>query len=197
MSIRKGDALATSSDGVGLLVLADGYEVILEPGTDLTVENPSIFVRVGRVIIKKVKNIREALTVRTELGAAVVEGTEFVFEVAPTQQVSISVLEGLIRVYPLAARWTDTSTYVAGERVTFDSLRITKLPALTSAAVTALRSRIQAVERVVPTPKPLWQNPVFIVPAVAAGVTAAVLLGGGSDPDPPTRRGTVTIDIPF
>jgi ferric-dicitrate binding protein FerR (iron transport regulator) len=198
MPIGKGDALATSGDGVGLMVLAGGYEVILDPGTDLTVENPSIFVRAGRVIVKKVKKIREALTVRTELGAAVVEGTEFVFQVDTSRQVTISVLEGLIKVYPLAARWTDTSTYVAGEQVIFDSLRITRLPALASAAVSALRRRIDAVEHVARPVKPFWQKPVFLVPVVAAGVTAAVLIGGGSDTlPPPIRRGTVTIGFPF
>lgn len=198
MPIGKGDALATTSDGVGLLVLADGYEVILEPGTDLTIENPSIFVRAGRVIIKKVKRIRERLTVKTELGAAVVEGTEFVFEVDSSRQVTISVLEGLIRVYPLAARWTDTSTYVAGEQVVFDSLRITRLPLLDALLIRELRRRIKAIERLGRPVKPFWQNPVFLVPVVAAGVTAAVLIGGGSDTlPPPIRRGTVTIDFPF
>jgi ferric-dicitrate binding protein FerR (iron transport regulator) len=199
MPIGKGDALATNEDGVGLLVLADGYEVIMESRTDLTIENPSIFVRAGRVIIKRVKQLREKLTVRTELGAAVVEGTEFVFEVDTSRQVKISVLEGLIRVYPLAARWTDTTTYVAGEQVVFDSLRITRLPPLAAAEVTALRRRIDAVERVAKPVKPFWQKPVFIVPAVAAGVAAAILIGGnGSDiPVPPTRNGTVTVDFPL
>jgi hypothetical protein len=145
-----------------------------------------------------VKSLKEALTVRTELGAAVVEGTEFVFEVEPSRQVKISVLEGLIRVYPRAARWTDSSTYVAGEQVIFDSLRITRLPPLTSAEVAALRSRIAAVERVAKPVKPFWQKPAFLVPTIAAGVAAGVLIGSGSStPETPTRRGTVTVDFPF
>ena len=198
MPIVKGDGLATSDDGVALLVLADGYQVIMERSTDLTIENPSILLRTGRLIVKKIKRIREALTVRTELGAAVVEGTEFVFEVSPSRQVTIAVLEGAIRVYPRAARWTDTTRYVAGEQVTFDSLQIRKLAPLSAAAVTALRSRAAAVERVARPVKPLWQKPVFIAPALAAGVAAAILIGSGSgSEEPPTRRGTVTIGFPF
>jgi hypothetical protein len=197
MSILKGDGLATTEDGVALLVLAGGYEVVLERSTDLTIENPSIFVRTGRLIVRKIRRIREALTVRTELGAAVVEGTEFVFEVHPSRQVTIAVLEGGIRVYPRAARWTDTTAYVAGEQVTFDSLQIRKLAPLSAAEVAALRERITAVERVAQPVKPLWQKPVFIAPVVAAGVAAAVLIGSGSDPEEPTRRGTVTIGFPF
>jgi ferric-dicitrate binding protein FerR (iron transport regulator) len=196
MPVEKGDAVATAADGVGLLVLADGYELIVDPTTDITIENPSIFVRAGRVLVKKLKQIRERLTVRTELGAAVVEGTEFVFEVAPTRRVTISVLEGQIRVYPRAARWTDTTTYVAGERVTFDSLHITRLAPLSSAAVTALRTRIVEIERVARPVKPFWQKPTFIVPAAIVGVGTAVILAGGDD-EPETRRGTVTVDFPF
>jgi ferric-dicitrate binding protein FerR (iron transport regulator) len=150
------------------------------------------------VIVKKLKRAKEALTVQTELGAAVVEGTEFVFEVDPDRSVTIAVLEGAIRVYPRAAAWTDTTRYVAGERVTFDSLQITKLAPLASPAIAALRQRIQVIEGASPAVKPFWQSPLFIVPVVAAGVVAGVLLL--DDPEPPAdviRDGTVTVDLPF
>jgi ferric-dicitrate binding protein FerR (iron transport regulator) len=195
MPIRKGDAVATTSNGIGLMVLADGYQVILDPGTDLTIENPSIFLRIGRVIVKRIGQIREALTVKTVFGAAAVEGTEFVFEVDHGGRARISVLEGRVTVYPRAARWRDTVAVSAREGVEYDSLRITRLPPLAVEVERALRRRIAVIEHAsIPPGKPFWQKPAFFGPALAAGVAAAVVvLTSGSD----TRGGTVTVHIPF
>jgi len=195
MAIRKGDAVATTADGIGLMVLADGYQVILDPGTDLTIENPSILLRVGRVIVKRIGQIREALTVKTEFGAAAVEGTEFVFEVDPGGRARVSVLEGRVTVFPRAARWRDTVAVSAREGVEYDSLRITRLPLLAAEVERALRRRIAVIEQAsIPPGKPFWQKPAFFGPALAAGVAAAVVvLTSGSD----TRGGTVTVHIPF
>jgi ferric-dicitrate binding protein FerR (iron transport regulator) len=193
MPIRKGDAVLTATGGIGLMALADGYEVIMDPGTDLTIENPSIFLRAGRVLVKRIAQIREALTVKTEFGAATIEGTEFVFEVDSARQVRVSVLEGRVKVYPLAARWTDTTLVAAGEGVVFDSLRITRLAPLAPAAVSALRRRILVIEQASAPVKAFWQKPAFIAPAAVVGVAAVILIVTDSD----TRSGTVDVHIPF
>jgi len=150
MPIKKGDALLTSADGVAVLVLQDGYQVIMDPGTDLTIENPSIFVRVGRIIVKKLHDIGEQLTVNTELGAAAVEGTEFVLEVSRHQRVRIAVLDGRVRVFPkAAARWSDTVSYVAGEQGVFDSARVMRPERLSPRVTDSLRRRIREIETAV------------------------------------------------
>lgn len=150
MPIKKGDALLTSADGVAVLVLQDGYQVIMDPGTDLTIENPSIFVRVGRIIVKKLRDIGEQLTVNTELGAAAVEGTEFVLEVSPHQRVRIAVLDGRVTVFPKgAARWSDTISYVAGEQGVLDSARAMRPERLSPRVTDSLRRRIREIETAV------------------------------------------------
>jgi hypothetical protein len=117
----------------------------MDPGTDLTIENPSIFVRLGRIIVKKIKELQEALTVNTELGAAAVEGTEFVLEVNRQQQVQITVLEGRVKLYPRhptpeAGRRRPVS-YGAGERALLDSTRAVRMAPLTRETTDSLRRR--------------------------------------------------------
>jgi hypothetical protein len=147
MSLRKGDALVTGPDGVGVMTLAEGYQVIMDPSTELTIENPSVFVRVGRIIVKKLKEIRQAFTVRTELGSAAVEGTEFVLEIDRQRQVQITMLEGQVKVYPAEGlAWHDTLTYVAGNRGQFNSDRFEWLAALSASEMDSVRRRIKDVE---------------------------------------------------
>jgi hypothetical protein len=147
MSLEKGDALATGPDGVGVMALAGGYRIIMDPGTDLTLENPSIFVRLGRVIVKKIGEVREALTVKTTLGTAAVEGTEFVLEVDRGQVVQVTVLEGQVKIYPAEGlAWRDTLTYVPGKRGRLDSARFEWLTPLSASAADSIRRRIKHLE---------------------------------------------------
>ncbi len=150
MTLKQGDTLVTAVDGIGVMELTAGYRIILEPGTDLTIENPSIFLRVGRIIVKKIRDVREALTVKTEIGAAAVEGTEFVFEANRRGEAQITVLEGRVKVYPRdGARWRDTVWYVAGERGTFETARVGRMPPLDARSAAVLRRRIAEIEHTV------------------------------------------------
>lgn len=146
MSIEKGDGLVTAVDGVALLTLRAGYEVIFEPGTDATIENPSILMRLGKIIVKKLQEVKEKLTVNSQFVSAGVEGTQFVYEVTRDQTVRIAVLEGRVTVRSRAANW-DSVTYVAGETGT---IRPGSAPArmqrLDPADARAIRQRIEAVE---------------------------------------------------
>jgi hypothetical protein len=146
MPLKKGDGIITGADGIGIMVLA-GYQVIMDPGTDLTIENPSIFVRIGRIIVKKIEEVAEAFTVNTEFGAAAVEGTEFIFEVNRQNVVELTVLEGRVKVFPRgSARWQDTVAYVAGERGRLDAARAARLTRLTPRVTDSLRRRIKHLE---------------------------------------------------
>ena len=149
MSIEKGDTIVTAADGVAVLTLRAGWQVIFEPGTVANIENPSIFVKIGKLIIKKLQEVTEALTVNSEFASAGVEGTEFVFEVTPQHAVQISVLEGRVVVRSRQARW-EAITYVAGEA---GAIRAGLPPApkmlLDSAAVRNIRQHALEVERLV------------------------------------------------
>jgi len=146
MSVEKGDVLVTAVDGVALLTLRDGYEVIFEPGTDATIENPSIFLRIGKLIVKKLKEVKEKLTVNSQFVSAGVEGTEFVYEVTREQTVRIAVLEGRVTVHSRAGGW-DSVSYVAGETGTIRAGSPPgRMQRLDPAAARAIRQRIQAIE---------------------------------------------------
>jgi hypothetical protein len=195
MSLKKNDGITTSADGVALLNLAAGFEIILKPGTDVTIENPKILLRFGGMIVKRIRKVRQALTVQTTLVAAVTEGTEFVLEVDSQPRATLTVIEGRVKVYPRAARWTDTTYYSQGDRVVFDSLGISQLAALEAVEVSVLERRIAAIERVAKPPAPIWQKPAFLVPAAVAVGVAVYFVTRNQDES--TSGGTVIIHIPF
>jgi beta-lactam-binding protein with PASTA domain len=146
MSVEKGDGVVTAPDGVALVTLRDGYEVIFEPGTEATIENPSIFVRFGKLIVKALKEVKEKLTVNSEFVSAGVEGTEFVYEVTRDQTARIAVLEGRVTVHARSGGW-DSVTYTAGQAGTIRAgSPPSRMQPLDSATVRAVRERIRSVE---------------------------------------------------
>jgi len=201
LGVVKGDTMLTAADGVALLTLRAGYEVIVEPGSEISIENPSIFVRVGKLFLKRVRQTREALRLNTTFVSAGVEGTEFVFEVTRDGVVRLSVLEGSVFLRSRTMAW-DGATYGAGESVTIRAGAPPGPPQpLDPSAIRTIRLRSISIEQAAryrtgqPWSRftPLWQKPVFFIPAavVAAGAVVFVATRGGS------HQGTVTINIPF
>jgi hypothetical protein len=149
MGIVKGDTIMTARDGVAVVTLEAGWQIIFEPGTVAKIENPSIFVKIGKLIIKKVKEVTEPLTVNNEFVSAGVEGTEFVFEVTSDNTVRISVLEGRVVVHSRQAGWAATA-YEAGEAGMIAARAAPSLRRrLDPAEVRAIRDRVQNIERFV------------------------------------------------
>ena len=201
-SVNKGDSLLTLADGVALLTIRPGYEVIVEPGSIISIENPSIFVTVGKLFLRKIKEASEKLRLNTRFTSAGVEGTEFIFEVLPDQSVRLTVLEGSVWIRPRTAA---AQIVLAGAQ----SILIPPsgppgaITRVDDATIRTLRERRFAIERgaryATGEPwsrfKPLWQKPVFFVPAaiaVAGGVVAAIVIPKGGP-----HNGTVTVNIPF
>jgi beta-lactam-binding protein with PASTA domain len=146
MPIAKGDALVTAVDGVAVLTLAAGYEVIIEPGSDVTIENPSIFVRIGKLIVKTVKAVKEKLTLNGQFASAGLEGTLVVYETTRDQTVQIAVLEGRVTVRSRTPGW-DSVTYSAGETGTIRAGNPpSRMQRLDPATARAIRQRIETVE---------------------------------------------------
>jgi ferric-dicitrate binding protein FerR (iron transport regulator) len=200
-SFVKGDSMLTAADGVALLTLRAGYEVIVEPGTELSIENPSIFVKVGRLIVKTIRRTSEALRLNTRFVSAGVEGTEFIFEVSRDSVVRVYVMEGIVSVSSRSGSWPG-ETFTAGQVATFrGAAPPARVQPLDPNTTRATRQRIQTIEQAAqyqtgqPWSRftPLWKKPIFFVPAAAilAGAGFFVLKGGGA------HQGTVTINIPF
>jgi hypothetical protein len=196
MRVQKGDTIMTAADGVAVVTLQAGWEVIFEPGTVAKIENPSIFVKIGKLIIKKLKEVKEALTVNNEFVSAGAEGTEFVFEVTPDSAVQLAVLEGRVVVHSRLARW-DSTTYEAGEG---GMISAGSPPGprrrLDPATVRDIRQHIREVERVV---RPAMPNVIGLAEAVARDAIATAGLRVGSTRKTITRSarpGVVVATIP-
>jgi uncharacterized cupin superfamily protein len=144
MPLFKGDVLITAEDGVAVVTLTAGYEVIFEPGNESTLENPSIFVRLGKVIVKALQEVREKLTLHSEFVSAGVEGTVFVYDIDRERTVHVTVVEGQVVVQ---GRTWPAERYRAGEAGTFRPGSLPSRMATTAPEfVRSILQRIRAVE---------------------------------------------------
>jgi len=184
MAILKGDTVTTAADGVAVVTLAAGWEVIFEPGTIANIENPSIFVKWGKLIIKKLQEVKEALTVNNEFVSAGAEGTIFVFEVTRDKEVNISVVEGSVVVNSRAARW-EAVTYRAGDGGMIRAgVRPSAVLRLDTQSVRAIQQRVGRVEQI----RRLRIPAGALTPVVAPAPPPAVVPGAVVVPDRPVRQ---------
>ncbi len=152
MLLRKNDEIITSADTRAILsVLDDAYEVTLGPATEIRLENPSIFVRIGRVfyvIRKRLEEIREELEVESEFVTAGAEGTEFFFGVDAANEVKVAVVEGSVRVSPRNETGWAPVVYGALEQgVIRGPQRPERMPDLTMAEAGTLTAWAREVDR--------------------------------------------------
>jgi len=201
-SVVKGDTLQTGASGVAVLTLRAGYEVIVEAGSDIHIENPSIFVRVGKLILKSVRRVTEAIRLNTRFVSAGVEGTQFVFEVSSDDVVRISVLQGIVFVSPQTSGWPRVTLTAGQFLVIRDGIPPAAPQRLGQDVTRTTLDRMATVEQATGYRfgqpwsrfKPLWQKPVFLVPAAIVGAATVVIVaksGKGS------KAGTVGITVPF
>jgi hypothetical protein len=92
MGLQKGDRIVTDGSTEAVIFFGDAYEVILAPDTDITILNPTIFQKIGKAVVKKLKQVREAFRVETEYVKAGPKGTEFAISVDRASVVSVVVL---------------------------------------------------------------------------------------------------------
>lgn len=105
MGLQKGDRIVTDSSTEAVILFGDAYQVILAPDTDITILNPTIFQKIGRAVVKKLKEIREKFRVETEYVNAGVEHTEFAISVDRASVVSVVVLEGEVTIESRTQTW--------------------------------------------------------------------------------------------
>ena len=186
MAILKGDTVTTAADGVAVVTLTAGWEVIFEPGTIANIENPSIFVKWGKLIIKKLQEVKEALTVNNEFVSAGAEGTVFVFEVTRDKEVRISVVEGSVVVNSRAAGWAAV-TYQAGDGGMIRAgVRPSAVRRLDTRSVRAIQQRVVQVDQIRRLRIPAGALTPVVAPAAAP--PPAVVPGAVVVPDRPVRQ---------
>jgi CHASE2 domain-containing sensor protein len=148
MALLKGDRITTGPGTQAVLTFEAGWEVILEPETELEILNPSIFIRFGRAIATALGRVREVLKAQTEFVVAAPETTQYVID-ARGDTFSVTVLEGHVRVESKTQAWPPT-VYGPSQRGTVvGPARPQRMPALDTREVAAVRSRVSAVRQMV------------------------------------------------
>ncbi len=141
-------------------------------------------VQIGRLILKRVKRTKQKLQVRSEFASAGVEGTHFVFEVLPDEQVHIATLDGVVSVNPRQGTWPAV-TYRAGDegfiRRGAPPERVRPIDRRTAQLILDRTATIEsAVRYKLGQPwsrfRPFWKKPSFFVPAAAVTAAAVILV---------------------
>ncbi|MCA1583178.1 MAG: PASTA domain-containing protein [Acidobacteria bacterium] len=104
LALQKGDRIVTDGSSEAVILFGDAYEVLLSPNTDISI-SPDIFLNFGKVIVKKLKEIKKKFTVETKYVNAGVEHTEFAVWVDRGDLVSVVVLEGTVTLESTTRSW--------------------------------------------------------------------------------------------
>ncbi len=106
MELQDGDWIVTGPEVRAVVDFRLGYEVQIAPESHLVVHNPRAALRRGWAYVRqKLEAVREAFRVETELVTAGTEGTEFLIGMEPGGAVTVTVVEGVVRLEPNAAQW--------------------------------------------------------------------------------------------
>jgi hypothetical protein len=101
------------------MTLLESYEVTLDTGTIVVIENPSIFVKLGQLFIRKISGKPDTMTVHTNHATILDKGTSFFVRVPRSDSAQVFVAEGAVTVSPNGGPpWPDM-VYRAGEGGTF------------------------------------------------------------------------------
>jgi hypothetical protein len=185
-----GDRVVTTPRASAVLTIKAGYEVIVEPGTDVRVEEGSMTVHFGRLLLKRLKRVKQKLQVTSDFASAGVEGTQFLFEVLANQQVHVATLDGAVTVSPRQGKWPPV-TYRAGEEGFIRGDAAPERPRPIDRRLSQLiLDRTAAVETAVQYQagepwsrfRPFWQKPTFYIPAAAAAAAAVIIVVSKGEP---------------
>ena len=110
MVLKRGDEIKTPPGMTAFIHFEDGSEIIMMPDTDIVIENPTIFTKLGRIIAR----VRAKFKVRTKYVTAGVKGTLFVVDVGEDGVTTIKVIEGNIALdtdpnVPIENSWPSVS----------------------------------------------------------------------------------------
>jgi beta-lactam-binding protein with PASTA domain/CHASE2 domain-containing sensor protein len=151
MTLLKGDRIATAPGTRAVLSFAAGWEVILEPESELEILNPTIFVRIGVAIASSYAKVREILKAQTEYVVAAPESTQYVVEVHG-ETFTLSVLKGRVRLESTTGSWPPSVFGPAERGQTVGAARPQRMAPLDPRQVNAILRRVEAIRGTV-TPR--------------------------------------------
>ena len=107
MSLLKGDRIATGPDTRAVISFAAGWEVIVEPESELEILNPTIKMSFGRAIVTAYKVVKEILKAQTEYVVAAPESTQYLIDVSRDgEAMTLIVLRGRVRLESMTGAWS-------------------------------------------------------------------------------------------
>lgn len=105
LELQPGDEVHTGPGGRAVLLLEGGrVQVIVFEGTQVVLG--SVFVKVGKVVVRVLKKLQDTFEVESDYAVAGAEGTEFLVAVGPDQAYRCAVLEGLVQLRSPTGQWT-------------------------------------------------------------------------------------------
>ncbi|MDQ3243764.1 MAG: FecR family protein [Gemmatimonadota bacterium] len=148
MEIRKSDTISTSRKTRAVMTLLESYEVTLDTGTIIIIENPSVFVRLGQLFIRKLTGSRDSMVVHTKHSTILDKGTSFFVRVPREDSSQVFVAEGAVSVTSRSGVVWPRMTYAAGEGGTFVGARAPIRMRVAPAALSVELSWVQRVDSV-------------------------------------------------
>ncbi|MGI8843383.1 MAG: PASTA domain-containing protein [Gemmatimonadaceae bacterium] len=146
MRLQKGDSIITSPTSRVVVTFAAGYEVTLDTSTAIYIENPSIFLRIGKAFIRKLRGAPDTLTTRTPQAVLHDAGTEFLVSVT-TSETSVQVIEGAVEAESHDGSYPPIR-YHALEQGVIGSRGPQRMPDLTREELTAQLEWVRQVQRI-------------------------------------------------
>jgi hypothetical protein len=146
MRLQKGDSIITSSTSRAVVTFAAGYAVTLDTSTAIHIENPSIFLRIGRAFIRKIRGAPDTLTTRTPQAVLHDAGTEFLVTVTASET-SVQVAEGAVDAESHDGTYP-TIRYRAMEHGVISSRGAQRMPTLTREELNTQLAWVRQVQRI-------------------------------------------------
>ncbi len=110
MELKQGDEIKTDSESTAIIWLQGGSRVIIGPDTHIRLVNPNHIIEMLSAIGEKISKLfieaRGVLQVNTDYVSAASEGTNFLITQGPDNDVSVTVLEGVIRLESKTKRFS-------------------------------------------------------------------------------------------
>ena len=149
MEIRKSDTVSTSHDTRARLTLLQSYEVTLDTGTVIIIENPSIFVRLGQLFIRKLTGHSDSIAVHTNHTTILDKGTSFFVRVRSDDFAQVFVADGAVTIAPRSGGDWSPRTLGAGQGATFNGASAPSRMEGTAAVLNAELSWVRQVDSLI------------------------------------------------
>jgi hypothetical protein len=182
MRLEAGDEIETEADSTAVIRFANGTEVFV--GQSTRVRIGSLWVLFGEIYVRA----RGAFRVETRYVTAGVEGTEYLLTVDSEAQMSMVVLDGIVRLTSKTGSWQSVALTKLDQGV----FRLQERPLLSRVDPVDASRIVQAINQPVPrilAPTSLATGPPLPPAAVGTGVATTPLLppaatgsGGGTTP---------------